>query len=52
MAPSSRVRLAVVIAFGSISSVAFANAAMRLALEMFEFRTWKDCVVTMVVMEA
>jgi len=35
-----------------MSSVAFGNGAMGLALEMFEYRTWAVYVVAMVVLEA
>lgn len=40
MTLSTKRRLTLAVLFSATSSLAFANAAMGLALEMFEYRTW------------
>ena len=52
MGVTARRRLAFVIVTISTGSLAMANGAMGLALEMFEYRTWAVYVVAMIVLEA
>ena len=52
MTLSTKRRFGLIALLTAMSSLAFANAAMGLALEMFEYRTWIVYVLTMIGFEA